>query len=147
MSINNPFLTGAQRATIINSINNNPFSDLNQGVVASQDYFYLGRANTDLDPAGDQHRPKSIRFVAGLDGDFNGLSGNEWNWELVGNYGRAAARGPRTGAGPAEFRQCRRRGDGRATPTAAVPGGAAERADSRRSTGPARRSTCSGRAC
>src|SRR5205085_8726161 len=48
VDINNPFLTPAQRTIIQNSIDNNPFSDQNVGVVGTQDYFYLSRANTDI---------------------------------------------------------------------------------------------------
>ena len=47
VSVNNPFLSAQARAAIINAINTNPLSDQNNGA-GPQDYFYLGRANTDL---------------------------------------------------------------------------------------------------
>ena len=92
LSVNNPFLTAAQRATIINSINTNPFSDQNQGA-GPQDYFYLGRANTDLVSGIASTATTTYRFVAGLDGSFKGLGGRDWSWEIVGNYGHASTQG------------------------------------------------------
>lgn len=91
VSIDNPFLTPAQRQTIVDSINNNPFSDQNfLGV--NQDYFFLGRANTDLISGRAESKTNIYRFVAGLDGTV-GLIGRQFNWEVVGNYGRAQTRG------------------------------------------------------
>lgn len=91
MSIDNPFLSTAARAAIIDSINNNPFSDQNfLGV--NQDYFYLGRANTDLATGNSTGEVEVMRFVAGFDGTFDALAGT-WNWEVVGNYGRSKTSG------------------------------------------------------
>ena len=92
VSINNPFLTPAQRATILNSIDNNPFSDQNVGVVGVQDYFYLGRANTDLYSGRASSQTEVYRFVGGLDGTFN-AGWREFRWEIVGNYGHARGQG------------------------------------------------------
>jgi iron complex outermembrane receptor protein len=92
MSVNNPFLTEEQRQIIIDSINNNPFSDQNLGLVAVQDYFYYGRANTDLISGRASSETDVYRVVGGLDGSF-GIGGREMNWELVGNYGRADTQG------------------------------------------------------
>jgi len=92
MSVDNPFLTAAQRATIINSINNNPFSDQNIGLVGTQDYFYLSRANTDLISGRASTASELYRIVAGLDGTFK-LGSREYNWEIVGNYGRSHTEG------------------------------------------------------
>lgn len=87
VSIDNPFLSPEARAAIVNSINNNPFSDQNfLGV--TQDYFYLGRANTDLATGNSTGEVEVMRFVAGFDGSFDALAGT-WNWEVVGNYGRS----------------------------------------------------------
>ncbi|MFC3785961.1 outer membrane receptor protein involved in Fe transport [Sphingopyxis italica] len=91
VSVDNPFLSTAARAAIIDSINNNPFSDQNfLGV--TQDYFYLGRANTDLATGNSTGEVEVMRFVAGLDGSFDALAGT-WNWEVVGNYGRSKTSG------------------------------------------------------
>lgn len=91
MSVDNPFLTPAARAAIINSINNNPLSDQNF-LGGTQDYFYLGRANTDLATGESTGEVEVIRFVGGLDGEFNMLAGT-WNWELMGLYGRSKTTG------------------------------------------------------
>jgi outer membrane receptor protein involved in Fe transport len=92
VSIDNPFLTAAQRATIVNSINNNPFSDQNIGLVGVQDYFYLSRANTDLYSGRASSQTEVYRFVGGLDGNFD-LGWREFSWEIVGNYGHARGEG------------------------------------------------------
>lgn len=91
VSINNPFLSTEARAAIVNSINNNPFSDQNF-LGANQDYFYLGRANTDLATGNSTGEVEVMRFVAGFDGSFDALAGT-WNWEVVGNYGRSKTSG------------------------------------------------------
>jgi outer membrane receptor protein involved in Fe transport len=92
VSVNNPYLTAAQRAAIVNSIQNNPFSDVNQGFVANQDYFYLSRANTDIISSRASSRTQVYRFVGGLDGSFN-LGWRKFTWEAVANYGRADGKG------------------------------------------------------
>lgn len=91
VSIDNPYLTPQQRQIIVDSINDNPFSDQNfLGV--DQDYFYYGRANTDLISGRAESETDIYRFVAGLDGRI-GLIGRQFNWEIVGNYGRAETQG------------------------------------------------------
>ncbi|MBV9884165.1 MAG: TonB-dependent receptor plug domain-containing protein, partial [Sphingomonadaceae bacterium] len=91
LSIDNPFLTPAARAAIVNAINNNPFSDQNfLGV--PQDYFYFGRANTDLYSGRATYADTLTRGVLGADGDF-GLFGRRWRWEMVGVYGRSHTKG------------------------------------------------------
>lgn len=92
INVNNPFLTPEQRALIINDIATNPLSDVNLGLVGSQDYFYLTRANTDLYSGRAPYTDNLYRFVGGLDGHF-GLFGRKWNWEVVGNYGRSKTEG------------------------------------------------------
>ncbi len=87
VSIDNPFLTPAARASIVDAINNNPFSDQNFNGV-NQDYFYLGRANTDLQSGFSTGTVEVMRFVAALDGDYQ-LFGRNWNWEAFANYGRS----------------------------------------------------------
>lgn len=89
VSTNNPFLSAAARATILQSIANNPLSDLNQGYTNNQNYFYLDRANTDLVTGRVRGWINTYRVVAGLDGDFHGIGGKSWHWEISGNYGRS----------------------------------------------------------
>jgi iron complex outermembrane recepter protein len=96
LSVDNPFLSTAARQSIIDSINNNVLSDQNQGVVVAQDYFYLGRANTDLASGRSVGRSQILRGVLGLDGDFE-FNGRKINWEVVGNYGRAETKARNTG--------------------------------------------------
>lgn len=86
--LSNPFLSAAARATIQNSINNNPFSDQNLGA-GPQNYFYLGRANVDLSPGVSTGRSQILRFVGGADGSVNVLRGKEWRFEAFFNYGRS----------------------------------------------------------
>lgn len=100
ISLDNPFLTPQQRAIIEASINSNPFSDENIGdtlglgfdLVDNQDYFYLGRANTDLISGRAESETEVWRFVGGLDGTFQ-LGARDYTWEVVGNYGRAEGQG------------------------------------------------------
>src|SRR3546814_1991761 len=89
--IDNAVLGAAARAGIIDASNNNPFSDQNV-LGVTQDYFYLGRANTDLATGNSTGEVEVMRFVAGLDGSFDALAGT-WNWEVVGNYGRSKTSG------------------------------------------------------
>lgn len=97
VSIDNPFLSDAARASIQNAIISNPFSDRNINCTfggdpatcqQEQDYFYLGRANTDLQSGFSTGTVEVMRFVGGFDGTFD-LFGNEWNWEAYANYGRS----------------------------------------------------------
>ena len=89
ISLDNPFLSEAARTTIADSIASNPFSDQNFGFVAEQDYFYLGRASTDLSPGVSTGKSEVIRLVGGLDGKFRILPGKDWRFEAFVNYGRA----------------------------------------------------------
>lgn len=91
--ISNPFLTTAARAAIVNSINNNPGSDLNLGITDVQDYFYLGRANTDLQSGESTGRVEIMRGVVGLAGSFEVLAGKQWQFEASANYGRSKTTG------------------------------------------------------
>ncbi|MGZ2411220.1 iron complex outermembrane recepter protein [Sphingomonas sp. F9_3S_D5_B_2] len=92
MNINNPFLTAQQRALIQNSINTNPFSDQNVGVVGTQDYFYYSRGNTDITSGRASSATNLYRVVGGVDGSF-GIGGRTFNWEVVANYGRSKTTG------------------------------------------------------
>jgi outer membrane receptor protein involved in Fe transport len=89
--LNNPFLSAAARATILASIANNPYSDMNNGTLqpghATQDYFYLGRANYDLSPGVSTGRVQVLRGVLGVDGDLHVLKNKVWKFEASANYG------------------------------------------------------------
>lgn len=85
VSIDNPFLSPAARATILQNLQSNPIS-------ASQDSFFLSRANTDLTPGVASTTVELYRFVAGVDGTFEAL-GRTMSFELVGNYGRSTTQG------------------------------------------------------
>ena len=95
VSLNNPFLSPAARATIQNSINNNPLSDQNNPFAdpalngITQNYFYLGRANIDLSSGVSTGKSEVLRFVGGADGTLNILPGRNWRFEAYLNYGRA----------------------------------------------------------
>lgn len=91
ISIDNPFLTDEQRAVIQASIANNPFSDQNV-LGIDQDYFYLGRANTDIISGRASSETEVYRAVVGLDGSFD-WGWRNMNWQVVGNYGRADSQG------------------------------------------------------
>jgi outer membrane receptor protein involved in Fe transport len=86
--LSNPFLSQAARAAIQAGINNNPYSDQNF-LGKPQNYFYLGRASTDLSPGVSTGRSEVLRFVGGLDGTVSVLKGKEWKFEAYLNYGRA----------------------------------------------------------
>ena len=91
LSVNNPFLTAAQRALILQSIATNPLSDQNiLGV--PQDYFYLSRANMDVPTNKSTYGDTLYRAVIGLNGKFHLLAG-PWNWEVSGNWGHSHAVG------------------------------------------------------
>ncbi len=85
--LSNPFLSPQARATIQQSIRTSPFSD-----DPAQDYFYLGRANTDLISGAGSSEVELYRFVAGVDGTFDAF-GRSLTFELVGNYGKSTTQG------------------------------------------------------
>jgi outer membrane receptor protein involved in Fe transport len=87
IDINNPFLSSDARAVIADNLANNPNRDF-----ADQDFFYLGRANTDLISGAGSSTVKLYRIVGGVDGTFNAL-GRELTFEVVGNYGRSVTEG------------------------------------------------------
>lgn len=77
--LSNPFLSPAARETVAANL------------PAGQDFFYLGRANTDLSPGRNENRVDLYRFVAGFDGTFE-FGERVFNWEVSGNYGRSKAK-------------------------------------------------------
>lgn len=91
LSIDNAFLSTEARNSIQNSIDTNPFSDQNFFGVA-QDYFYLGRANTDLQSGRSEGSVEVIRGVLGLESTFE-LFNREWTAEIAGVFGRSKTQG------------------------------------------------------
>ena len=87
LSIDNAFLSPEARAAIQNAIDTNPFSDQNFNGV-DQDYFYLGRANTDLQSGRSVGTVEVIRGVLGLESNFE-ILGREWTAEIAGVYGQS----------------------------------------------------------
>lgn len=85
--LDNPFLSDSARAIIADNLANNPSRDF-----AEQDFFYLGRANTDLISGAGSSTVELYRGVGGFDGTFNAL-GRELTFEVVGNYGRSVTEG------------------------------------------------------
>ncbi|QXQ05332.1 TonB-dependent receptor [Sphingosinicellaceae bacterium] len=73
--ITNPFLTPQARSIIQSNL------------PAGQDFFYLGRANEDIEPSSATGDQRTYRFVAGLSGDF-GVLGHNLNWSVTGTYGK-----------------------------------------------------------
>ncbi|MEI6484711.1 MAG: TonB-dependent receptor [Sphingomonadales bacterium] len=80
--LSNPFLSPAARTAIQNAIATNPLADS-----ATQNYFYLGRANYDLTPGVSTGRVQILRTVVGIDGDYELFKGKEWHFEASLTYG------------------------------------------------------------
>ncbi|MBL4641322.1 MAG: TonB-dependent receptor domain-containing protein [Sphingomonadales bacterium] len=78
--IDNPFLSDAARATI------------SAQLPAGQDFFYLGRANTDVIAGEGSSTVEVYRVAGGLRGDFY-LGSRNLNWEVSGVYGRSRTEG------------------------------------------------------
>ena len=84
IDINNPFLSDQARQIIQANIDANPF--------AIPGFFELGRANTDLASGRATSTTSLYRFILGLDGNFQ-IGDRKFEWEVVGNYGRAKTKG------------------------------------------------------
>lgn len=80
VSINNPYLSAADRATIAANL------------APGQTQFYVGRALADLTTGRSQATVETYRFVGGFDGTF-GVAGREFKWEVSGVYGRSKTTG------------------------------------------------------
>lgn len=78
ISTANPYLSNADRTTIVNSL-----------AAAGQptNQFYLARANTDLYAGQFTTRSSLVRGVAGLDGDF-AIGTHKFSWEGTITYGQ-----------------------------------------------------------
>lgn len=77
LSTSNPFLSAADRATIISNLTahrRNPST------------FYMARANTDLETGSFRSQTDLYRLVGTLGGDF-ALGSHPFNWEVSANYG------------------------------------------------------------
>ena len=96
-----PVAAGARRSSSSNL-------DHRARSATAQDYFYLGRANTDIISGGASTEIEIYRFVGGVDGDFQAF-GREH--ELRGGRQLRPVRdpGPRAVPRPAEFRECAQR--------------------------------------
>jgi len=80
VSLNNPYLSSADRATIAANL------------PAGQNEFYVGRALSDLTTGRAEANISTYRFVGGLAGDF-GVGSRTFNWEASVNYGRSQTKG------------------------------------------------------
>lgn len=79
MQTSNPYLSNADRATIINNL---------AAAGADTSTFYLTRANTDLSSGAFRTTSDLYRGVAGLNGDFS-LGHRDFDWEVTGTYGKS----------------------------------------------------------
>ena len=80
VSINNPYLSTADRATIAANL------------APGQQQFYVGRALSDLTTGRSQATVETYRFVAGFDGALD-VAGRNFKWEVSGVYGRSQTTG------------------------------------------------------
>ena len=76
ISINNPFLSEAARATIASQL------------PAGRNTFYLTRANTDIRSGRASSATTLYRGILGIDGDYH-LGWRKWTFEAVVNYGHS----------------------------------------------------------
>jgi iron complex outermembrane recepter protein len=94
VSVNNPYLTPADRASIQNALNAYAASVTGSGGAFNYpgwnpNQFYLGRANIDLESNGATASQTLARGVLGLRGDFSVFNRN-YNWEVAANYGESS---------------------------------------------------------
>jgi outer membrane receptor protein involved in Fe transport len=92
ISVNNPFLSSTDRATIQNALNAYAAAGFPAGGGASIDpdwspnFFYMNRANTDIQSGAAVGDQVVTRGVVGVNGDFS-FGTREYNWEIALNYG------------------------------------------------------------
>lgn len=82
ISTANPYLSAADRATIISNL---------AAAGVSTDQFYMARANTDLSTGSFRTGTDLLRFVAGVTGDIQ-AGERKFTWEINGTYGRTISR-------------------------------------------------------
>jgi iron complex outermembrane recepter protein len=78
LSTSNPYLTGAERTTIINAL---------KAAGRDPSTFYMTRLNQDLDAGAFKTLNQMFRFQGGLNGDFDALHRN-FQWKVVGQYSK-----------------------------------------------------------
>ncbi|MBA2936280.1 TonB-dependent receptor [Sphingomonas sp. CGMCC 1.13654] len=98
ISLDNPFLNPADRATIEANLATFPAGGIDLNGDGNPDIvptppgtFALGRANTDWQTGRASTTVELFRFVGGVDGDFN-IGGKSWHYEASLNYGHSKAR-------------------------------------------------------
>ncbi|MBB6253767.1 TonB-dependent receptor domain-containing protein [Nitrospirillum iridis] len=79
LSTDNPYLSTADRQTIINNLT---------AAGADPSTFYMARANTDLATGAFRTTTNLYRVVTGLEGDFSAIN-RTFNWEVTGTYGKS----------------------------------------------------------
>jgi len=98
--VNNPFLSPADQATIENDLlayqaAGFPMGQILTGAAApldpnwSPNFFYIARANTDLQGGEATGNQQMYRGVVGLKGDFSLGASHDYTWELAVNYGHS----------------------------------------------------------
>ena len=80
ISLDNPYLTAGDRATIAANL------------PAGATEFYVGRALADLTTGRSEAHVETYRFVGGFEGDLS-LGGHALKWEATVNYGRSKTTG------------------------------------------------------
>ncbi|GBD57544.1 TonB-dependent receptor domain-containing protein [Gluconobacter wancherniae] len=78
LSTNNPYLTPAERTTIVNAL---------AAAGKPTDTFYMSKLNQDLDSALFTTTNQMFRFAGGLNGDFDAVSRN-FHWSIKGEYSK-----------------------------------------------------------
>ncbi|HYL01012.1 MAG TPA: TonB-dependent receptor [Steroidobacteraceae bacterium] len=98
VSINNPFLSLADRTLIANELAAYGAANCPAGPGPtcatfdpnwSPNFFYIGRANTDLQSGAATGNQQVYRGVLGLSGDFSLGATHDYTWELSANYGHS----------------------------------------------------------
>ena len=83
LSTTNPYLSGADAATINAAVN------AANGTNSASNTFYMTRANTDLETGTFRSTTNLYRLVGGLDGDV-ALGTHHLDWEATVNYGHVS---------------------------------------------------------
>jgi iron complex outermembrane receptor protein len=87
LSVNNPFLSPADRATIANNLR--AYAAI-PGNPTQTNVFYLARVDEDADPGSWTTDQNTKRAVLGIDGKIR-VFGRELNYEVSGNYGQTVS--------------------------------------------------------
>ncbi|WP_263587682.1 TonB-dependent receptor domain-containing protein [Sphingopyxis sp. GC21] len=101
LSLDNPYLNDADRATIrdnlaayglLGGIPIDADGDGNPDFATAPDSFLMARANTDLTTGRADTTVELYRFVTGLDGEL-GVGDRIYKWDVSANYGHSKTRG------------------------------------------------------